>query len=398
MRYVIKNGKIVTEYGIKEGLSLVINEDKIEGLFIDSYTDKNSIVIDAKGGYIAPGLIDIHSDYIELMTSPRPTSVMNFNIGIRETEKVLASCGITTMYHSLSLIKDDEFSKKPIRESKNVKGLLEKINENSLNLIRNKFHGRLEIDNLDQVDELKEYIKERKVHLLSIMDHSPGQGQYRDLEIYRDTLKGYRKDISDDEINSILENHKNKEKLTLENIKELIELGRENGISVASHDDDTVEKLDLVKGMGVNISEFPIKLEVAKKAREKGMFTVAGAPNVLLGGSHSGNLSAAEGVLKGYIDILCSDYYPQGMLHSVFILSEKYGLDLCEMFKLITLNPAKAVGIDKEFGSIQKGKKADILIINRDEEGLPIVSKTIVNGNIVSSIGFELEEDLSKMA
>lgn len=391
MRYVIKNGKIVTEYGIKEGLSLVINEDKIEGIFIDSYTDKESVVIDAKGGYIAPGFIDIHSDYIELMTSPRPTSVMNFDVGIRETEKVLASCGITTMYHSLSLVKDDEFSKKPIRESKNVKGLLEKINENSLNLIRNKFHGRLEIDNLGQVDNLKEYIKEGKVQLLSIMDHSPGQGQYRDLEIYKNTLKGYRKDISEEEIESILENHKNKEKLTLENIKELIELGCENGISVASHDDDTVEKLNLVKEMGVNISEFPIKLEVAKKAREKGMFTVAGAPNVLLGGSHSGNLSAAEGVLNGYIDILCSDYYPQGMLHSVFILSEKYGLDLCEMFKLVTLNPAKAVGIDKELGSIQKGKKADILIINRDKDGSPIVSKTIVNGKIVSSIGFDLK-------
>lgn len=391
MRYVIKNGKIVTEYGIKEGLSLVINEDKIEGIFIDSYTDKESVVIDAKGGYIAPGFIDIHSDYIELMTSPRPTSVMNFDVGIRETEKVLASCGITTMYHSLSLVKDDEFSKKPIRESKNVKGLLEKINENSLNLIRNKFHGRLEIDNLGQVDNLKEYIKEGKVQLLSIMDHSPGQGQYRDLEIYKNTLKGYRKDISEEEIESILENHKNKEKLTLENIKELIELGRENGISVASHDDDTVEKLNLVKEMGVNISEFPIKLEVAKKAREKGMFTVAGAPNVLLGGSHSGNLSATEGVLNGYIDILCSDYYPQGMLHSVFILSEKYGLDLCEMFKLVTLNPAKAVGIDKELGSIQKGKKADILIINRDKDGSPIVSKTIVNGKIVSSIGFDLK-------
>lgn len=391
MRYVIKNGKIVTEYGIKEGLSLVINEDKIEGIFIDSYTDKESVVIDAKGGYIAPGFIDIHSDYIELMTSPRPTSVMNFDVGIRETEKALASCGITTMYHSLSLVKDDEFSKKPIRESKNVKGLLEKINENSLNLIRNKFHGRLEIDNLGQVDNLKEYIKEGKVQLLSIMDHSPGQGQYHDLEIYKNTLKGYRKDISEEEIESILENHKNKEKLTLENIKELIELGRENGISVASHDDDTVEKLNLVKEMGVNISEFPIKLEVAKKAREKGMFTVAGAPNVLLGGSHSGNLSAAEGVLNGYIDILCSDYYPQGMLHSVFILSEKYGLDLCEMFKLVTLNPAKAVGIDKELGSIQKGKKADILIINRDKDGSPIVSKTIVNGKIVSSIGFDLK-------
>lgn len=390
MRVIIKNGKIITEYGIKEGLVLSIKDGKIEGLFRDNYIDDDCTVIDAKEGYVAPGFIDIHSDYIESMASPRPTAMMNFELGIKETERVLVSCGITTMYHSLSLIKDDEFSTKPIREGENVKKLLEIINNRDCGIIRNKFHARLEIDNLEMVEELKGLIKEGRVHLLSIMDHSPGQGQYSDLKIYKDTLKGYRKNITDEEIEEILNNHKTKGKLTFKEIRELVTLGRESGLSVASHDDDSFGKLDINKSMGINISEFPIKLDVAKKAKEKGMFTVMGAPNVILGGSHSGNLSATEGILNNCVDVLCSDYYPQGMLHSVFILNREYGVNLVEAFKLVTLNAAKATGIDDKFGSLEKGKMADILIINEDKEGLPFISKTIVNGNIV----FELFKEV----
>ena len=96
-------------------------------------------------------------------------------------------------------------------------------------------------------------------------------------------------------------------------------------------------------------------MDVAKNAKKDGMFTIAGAPNILLGGSHSGNLSAAEAIRENCIDILCSDYYPAAMLHSVFILNEKYNMNLCEMFKLVTINPAKAVKMDKLIGSIEEG-------------------------------------------
>ena len=133
-----------------------------------------------------------------------------------------------------------------------------------------------------------------------------------------------------------------------------------NNIAVASHDDDEVEKLSLVKSYGTTISEFPTTLEVARKAKEMGLWTIAGAPNVLLGGSHSGNLSAAEAIQEQTIDILCSDYYPAALLHSIFKLSEEYGQDLHEMFQLVTLNPAKAVQMDDEIGSIKEGKKATL--------------------------------------
>ncbi|MGL4849423.1 MAG: alpha-D-ribose 1-methylphosphonate 5-triphosphate diphosphatase [Clostridium sp.] len=386
MRTFIGNGKIVTEYGVLENFGLVLNDDRIEGLFLDHFKKECDKVIDAKGGYITPGFIDIHSDYIELMASPRPTAMLDFDLGIKETERVLASCGITTMYHSLSFIKDDEFSTKKIREKDNARRLLKVISDRQKGLVRNRFHARLEVDNLEMVEEIKELIKEKKIGLLSIMDHSPGQGQYNDLNIYRETLKGYR-DIEDSEIEKILLNHKLKGKIGFEEIKELVNLARENGINVASHDDDTTTKLQTNKELCINISEFPIKLDVAKKAKEMNMLTVMGAPNVLLGGSHSGNLSATVGILENVVDILCSDYYPQGLLHSVFILNEKHGIKLEDAFKFVTLNPAKATNIDKDYGSIEKGKISDILIINKDDEGLPFISKTIVNGKVIFSIG-----------
>lgn len=385
MRYIIKNGVIITDKDLLFNKSIVVENDRIKEIVDSNYIDSDAEIIDAKGGFVSPGFVDLHSDYIETMACPRPTSMMDFNLGLLETEKVLAGTGITTMYHSLSLVKDDEFSTKPIRESKNVKNLLDVIDRCGINLIRNKFHARLEIDNVQQIDELKEFIKGGKVQLLSIMDHSPGQGQYSNLDIYRKTLKGYKKNITDKEIDRILNNHKKKEKLTYEKIKELIELAKEHNVAVASHDDDTREKINLIKDLEVEISEFPIKMEVAKYARERGMYTVAGAPNVILGGSHSGNLSAAEGIVKGNINILCSDYYPQGMLHSVFLLHERHDLSLVEAMKLVSLNPAKAAKIDNEVGSIEVGKKADILIINKNRSGLPIISKTIVNGKLISS-------------
>ena len=342
-------------------------------------------MIDANGGYISPGFVDIHSDYIEGIVSPRPTSLMDFNIGIREAERILISHGITTMFHSLSIYKDDGFSHKVIRNPQNVNRLIDAISKTHGNkhLIRNRLHARFEIDNIHEVEKLVENIRNGKVHLVSFMDHTPGQGQYRDLEIYRNTLKGYQK-LTDDQTNQIIENHQNKEKLTIDTLKEVAKIALEQGIAVASHDDDSCEKLSLVKSYGTTISEFPTTLEVAKKAKEIGLLTIAGAPNILLGGSHSGNLSAAEAIVNDTIDILCSDYYPAALLHSIFHLHEKYNQDLHQMFQLVTLNPAKAVKMDHAIGSIKEGKKADIIIIENMDNGFPVVTTAIVDGQLIT--------------
>ncbi|WP_053360772.1 phosphonate metabolism protein PhnM [Bacillus sp. FJAT-27251] len=391
--FVITNGQLITEEAILQGYDLLIKDDRIEKIAPKGEIQfhEGMEVIDAAGGYVAPGFIDIHSDYIEHMAAPRPTSLMDFELSLRETEKQLIAHGITTMFHSLSLYKGSEYSYKPIRESENVSKFINLIDQShsTKHLVRHRFHARFEIDNVAEIDNLKRYITEDKVHLVSFMDHTPGQGQYRHLEIYRNTVKSYN-NMSDASIDVLIHNHQTKEKLSIDDISEIAQLAHEHGIAVASHDDDTLEKLELVRSFGTTISEFPITLEVARRAQELGMYTIAGAPNVLLGGSHSGNLCAAEAIQYQSIDILCSDYYPAAMLHSIFTLVEKYEMDLVDMVKLVTLNPAKAVNMDHEIGSVCEGKKADLLIIEKIGSGFPVITGVFVDGKLIQKTNYRI--------
>jgi len=391
--YLITNGQVVTETEILNNSEVLIDGGNIVGIYASGTTKVTQLdtVINAEEGLIAPGFVDIHSDYIENMASPRPTSVLDFDISIRETEKILINQGITTMFHSLSFIGEDEFSVKPIRSPENVKALLEKIAQthNRLHLIRHRFHARLEIDAVDNIEQIKQFILAGKVQLLSFMDHSPGQGQYRNLEIYRKTLKGYKK-ITDNEIDKVIAARQGSEKMTLAMIQDIAELAHRKNIAIASHDDDTLEKIEFLKQFGATISEFPITIEVAKAAKAAGMLTLVGAPNILLGGSHSGNMSAAQAINEGVVDILCSDYYPAALLHAIFIMHEQYGQDLAKMFRLVTLNPAVAVKMDREIGSIVLGKKADVLIINKIEGDFPVITCVMVDGKVITQTNYRV--------
>lgn len=389
--YVIHNGNIIMEDSILTGHAVLIEGDRIKDVVTEKEAMQISNVecINANGGFISPGFIDIHSDYIESIVSPRPTSMMDMDISLREAEKILISHGITTIFHSLSFYKKDLFTHKPIRNPETVQRLVEAIHEthDRPHLIRHRLHARFELDNIEQIEQLVENIENDKVHLLSFMDHTPGQGQYRDLEVFSKTLKGYR-NLSDEEVNVIILERKSREQMTLEKIAEVAKIADDKGIAVASHDDDNEEKLKLVQSFGTTISEFPITLNVAKEAKNLGLQTIVGAPNVLLGGSHSGNLSAIEAIHEDSADILCSDYFPAALLLAVFQLHEKHQKELHEMFKMVTLNPAKAVRMDDEIGSIKPGKKADILIINQMEDGYPMLTKTMVNGSLITTTNY----------
>ncbi|HBV23985.1 MAG TPA: alpha-D-ribose 1-methylphosphonate 5-triphosphate diphosphatase [Jeotgalicoccus sp.] len=390
---IIINSSVITATEILEDYAVVISGDTIEKLLpmnevnIENYDN----VINAKGGYVTAGFIDIHSDYIEGIIAPRPTTIMDFNIGIKESERILSSHGITTMFHSLSIYKEDLFGHKPVRQPDNVNKLIHAIHRthSEKHLIRHRMHARFELDSLGMVDTVKDHIENERVHLLSFMDHTPGQGQYRDIENYRHTMKGYQ-DLSDEEINQQIENKKEMNRLSVEEMEKMSELARSKGIAVASHDDDATEKIDFNESLNTSISEFPITMEVAKYAHGKGMYTLAGAPNIMLGGSHSGNLNAKDAIMEGCISILCSDYYPPAMLHSVFKLHREADYPLAEGFKLITLNPAKAVQMDDEIGSIEAGKKADINIIRLFDD-YPTITECIVNGKVVSRYHYRID-------
>ena len=170
----------------------------------------------------------------------------------------------------------------------------------------------------------------------------------------------------------------------MHNLKKILNKSHRNKIPIASHDDDTAEKVDMVRQMGAQISEFPVTLESAKRAKELGMMVSMGAPNVVRGKSSTGNLSAIDAIQGGLVDVLCSDYNPASMLYAPFVLAKKGLLEVTDAVNLVSLNPAKAIGMDT-VGSIEEGKRADMLIID-EIEGIPLVLKTIVNGRVVYDV------------
>lgn len=383
----IKNGRIVLEDSILEGKVLLVEGDRILG-FADEVPAAEK-VIDAHGRYITPGFIDIHSDKIEQFILPRPTAKFDFELALKECERELLHLGITTIYHSLSLYKDELFGKSPLRTKENVRKIADLIRDihDRNHLIHHRFHLRVEIDNLEAYDIVKEMIEKKMVDEISFMDHSPGQGQYHDVEMYCRVLEKYQdREISQEEFAEMLEEQRNKEVLSFAQMKELCALAHANGIAVASHDDDSAEKLRVNREIGVDISEFPIQIETAKEARRMGFYTIVGAPNILLGGSHSGNMSAAEAIREDCADVLCSDYYPPAILHGIFEM-EKQGIPLPEMIRKATLNPAKAVGLAEDYGSIAPGKKADLLIIDM-LDGYPVITHVLVDGRTTSRVEY----------
>ncbi|MEG0076895.1 phosphonate metabolism protein PhnM [Anaerorhabdus sp.] len=383
----IVNIDIVTKDGILKDHEVLVKDGIIRKIASRIHDEVNE-VIDGQGGYLVPGFIDIHSDYIEQLAAPRVTSVMDFSLALYEFERELVTHGITTMYHSISFLKDT--GKKALRKPENVKKMIELIDKShkQLHLVHHRFHLRLELDNIDVYNDVVDYIKDDKVHLISFMDHTPGQGQYRDLEIYK---KSYINDegLTEEQVNEKMNALMTKEKLTLDKIIQIADLAEERHIPIASHDDDSIEKLDVIKNFHATISEFPITMEVLQEAYHQGFHTVVGAPNILLGGSHAGNLSAKEAIETGCAGILCSDYYPASLLHAVFMMVDS-GQPLHEMINKVSLNPAKAVNIDHEVGSIEVGKKADMLIVMRLPDNYPAITHVFVEGVLVSNMNYRV--------
>jgi alpha-D-ribose 1-methylphosphonate 5-triphosphate diphosphatase len=393
---IIRGGDVVLADRVARAHDIVLEGGRIGWIGphgqLPSSPRCDATVIDAAGAWVAPGFIDIHSDYVEGVASPRPGVLMNLGAALFGTDRELVAYGVTTIYHSLSVYRMLVFDQKPIRRFENVARLIDlidgmRLDEARRHLIRHRVHVRVEADAIDRLEQIERLLKGRKIDLLSFMDHTPGQGQYRDLMVFRDTLKGHRPDISDAEIRDTVVAQQTASKLTLGQMGHLARVACQGGIAVASHDDDSMEKLEAMKGIGVSISEFPLTLGIATAARARGVHTIAGAPNVLLGYSHSGNLSARESICAGATDILCSDYYPAALLAAVFELNRRCGVDLASAFALVSVNPARAVGIGHDRGEIAIGKRADLLIIREHdavEEGhVPFVEQVLVDGRVV---------------
>lgn len=332
--------------------------------------------IDFKNKRVVAGFVDLHSDAIEKEIEPRPGARFPTSMAVVELDKKLSMDGITTMFHAIGF-NDQELSKG--RGTEQSRELIEEIfKANKLYLgIDNLIHARFEITSESSFEVVKELIIAKKINLLSIMDHSPGQGQFKTLEAWKKYfLKTYT--IKEDEVQEYLLKKASKDKKSV--AEEIVSFSINHHLPVLSHDDDCLEKLNALKALGVSFSEFPLSLEVAAQAKKMGIKTGMGAPNVVRGGSQSGNIAASLLIKNGVCDYLCSDYHPASMLLSPYILQKDIGLSLEEGFAMISQTPAKLAGLENR-GEIKEGYLADIAII--DETHVPKVVMTFKNGEVV---------------
>lgn len=375
--FVIVNAQVVTPDGIRENASLRVEDGRIAE--IHEGNCKSGRKIDAAGNFLFPGFVDMHSDAIEKGIEPRPNTFFPVDIAVFELDKKIAACGITTMYHSLSFAELEV----GLRNNNTAAKIIREINKLQHKLkINTKIHARFEITDLGAVPFLRDLIEDEQINLFSFMDHSPGQGQFRDILSFKNYYGPvYAK--TDSEMDQIIERKLEAKKNHASTIiAGLIDICRQRGIAIASHDDDSQEKIAWLKEMNIGMTEFPVNIETVRTARELGVSVCLGSPNVLRGQSQAKNLSAREAISSGFGDILCSDYSPMTMLHAVSTLTKLSILPLHEAIKMVSLNPARAVGIADETGSLTVGKAADMVLVDHSDD-FPRVVKTFAAGREV---------------
>lgn len=382
MTLIIKNAIAVLKDRVLERAAVVIENGIIQDVLPMKNTGFNGPnVLDARGMYVMPGLIDIHSDAVEKEVEPRPGIRFPLELALAQLEPRLASQGLTCIFHSVSFAGGEG-----VREDHIAQEIILHIKRRTPTVIRNLVHLRYEITNFQSLPIINNLLDSGNVDLFSIMDHSPGQGQYQTFEDYANYVrKTYR--LPEDQIIKVANDRVARSaQITPEFLTKLVEEATSRRIPVASHDDDTVAKVQWARSSGISVAEFPINVETAQYAAAEGMFVIVGSPNIARGGSHNGNLSAMDLIKAGYANLICSDYYTGSMLYAVFKVADILG-DLPKAVRMATLNPATAVQKDSLFGSLEPGKQADLIIVGTQGEW-PVVNKTFVNGRMVYSGGY----------
>jgi alpha-D-ribose 1-methylphosphonate 5-triphosphate diphosphatase len=378
--FVITNANLVLKDRIAAKTDLAVVGGKIGSIGSLSQEERNLPRMDAAGHWVMPGFIDLHSDAIEKAIQPRPRAELPIEIALTELDKNLAACGITTMHHCISFTgKEDNRLRYYTHSAELVRSIKQLAPEL---LVRTCVHARYEILETEAVPVLNQLMEEQLIDLLSLMDHTPGQGQFRNKDyLYEYYTKAAH--LTRQEVDAMVER-----RVTLRrnfddaHVRELVKESLHRKIPVASHDDDTQHKVAWVRGMGVGISEFPVTMEAAQAAHALGMGVLMGAPNIIFGRSLSDNLSGRDAISARCCNLIGSDYSPSTLLHAVFKLhQEGFGM-LPELIQMISHHPARMIGQSDRIGSLDKGLDADLVIVDGSGK-VPRIKQTFVAGNQV---------------
>ena len=326
--------------------------------------------LDLGGDHLIPGLIELHTDHLESHYAPRPKVRWHPLGAVLAYDAQIAASGITTVFDSLRAGSDPDGSGLG-SELEQLAEAIATARAGDLFRAEHRTHLRCELPSADVIATVASFVARFPVGLISLMDHTPGQRQFRDLEkYYTYATRGGRslEEIRAGTERKIRDGHA----LNARNRPALVALARERTIPLASHDDTTLADVDLAAGEGVALAEFPTTHEAAQAAHGRGLTVMMGAPNLIRGGSHSGNVAAQALAEAGLLDILSSDYVPASLLMAAFMLPQRTpAITLPAALATVTANPARATGL-ADRGALTPGLRADLVRV-RLADGLPVV-------------------------
>jgi alpha-D-ribose 1-methylphosphonate 5-triphosphate diphosphatase len=338
---------------------------------------------DAAGDLVMPGLIELHTDHLEAHYVPRPKVFWDPLAAVVSYDGQLATSGITTVLDSLRVWREDGADEVDGRAGVLAAAIASAREENLLRA-DHFLHLRCEIPMPSVVEEAKELVGRPDVRLMSLMDHTPGQRQFRDEGKLRDYYRGKGGGRTDAELDVLFERRFAYQKAyAATNMRAIVALAQQYEIPLASHDDTTEENVTDAIRDHVSVAEFPTTMEAARGLHKAGIGILMGAPNVVRGGSHSGNIAAVDLAREGLLDILSSDYIPSSLLMAALQLPQHVpAIDLAAAVRTVTKTPAEAVGLPDR-GEIAVGKRADLIRVHVARD-IPVVRSVWREGHRVA--------------
>ncbi len=372
----VTNARIVTRDEIVSGTVEVA-----DGRFsaVGEGSVGSGAALDFEGDYLLPGLVELHTDNLERQFTPRPGVEWPAETAVLAHDSQLAAAGITTALDTVRIGGGDK------ARPKHLTGMADAVKAAARwGVLRAEhfLHLRCEVSSPGLMERFRPFMDDPMVRLVSLMDHTPGQRQFVDLDKHREYYQG-RYGLNDDEMDDYVKaKQQAQQQFSARHRTMVVQALEGRNIALASHDDATVEHIEESVRDGVAIAEFPTRLEAAEAARRHGLAVLMGAPNLVLGGSHSGNASALDLAVSGLLDMLSSDYVPSSTLQGVFLLRNGIpDMTLPRAARVATANPARAVGLEDR-GEIAEGKRADFIRV-REVEGVAVVRGTWREGQRV---------------
>jgi alpha-D-ribose 1-methylphosphonate 5-triphosphate diphosphatase len=364
-----RNARVVT--GEREFLGLVAVAGGRIGEIVEG--DPTRAGIDFDGDYLLPGLVELHTDHLESHYEPRPAVTWHAGSAVLAYDAQIVAAGITTVFDCFRIGSDEMDTRLGFGETYvPLADAVARAAEAGLLRAEHRTHLRCEVAAPNVVAVLDDFLASRPVHLISLMDHTPGQRQFRDLEKYLVYYSGVSGRPRTELVEAARERQRVGAPRALKNRPLIVAMANARGVRLASHDDTTVEEVELAHADGVSIAEFPTTLEAAEASRTRGMATVMGAPNAVRGGSHSGNAAARDLAEAGHLDILSSDYVPAALLMAAFRLADAPAVGgLPQAIRMISKAPAEATSLHDR-GEIALGRRADLLRVAL-HDGEPVV-------------------------